>query len=225
MQRSGTTYSQQLLQENFNVLSLNNHGPRFDLTTPVNLHVEYGGRQGIWKHSVYVPKKYDPTVPTILTSKNPIMWVESICYRKSVNIGATNGRWQPYKKHEDNDYNVGPKGMNIINLALTWKNMYNNWLFDKQETRNQYFFRYEQLLDRTSRETVLQEIKDKFGFQQRYNSWANIQEGQVVLSKDYTSDMTPYYVSQTPKELTTKQIDGIKSTIGEDMLNNMGYTL
>jgi hypothetical protein len=236
LQRSGTTYSQGLISNNFDVLYYNSHNIMRSLRSPIRLKRDLIGDEGgdskrvlvgdgTWKHLARPNPAHDPTIPLIITAKNPVMWIESISYRKFVNMHVTAGRFGIREKSTDPDLMIGDRKFNLINMSKIWKDWYENWLIKDIDKRPlTYYYRYEQMLIKESREKVLEEIQNKFNLvRQNEDSWWNAKHGDIPLSKAHDEEMQTYYKSETPKYLNDKQISIVKETIGEEVLKITGY--
>ena len=201
IQRSGTNYFCTLLDQNFGA-SLLNPG------------------QGAWKHSIEVPKKWDSSQQTFLIYKNPYTWVESIICRMKVDWFKTQLTYPGDEQHEDDDLMYD--GMNIENIAKTWKHFHDTWL-----NQGLYHFRYEMLLMEESRDEILDTIQQQTGWESTSSSldgsWSNVNAGSVNLSSKFKVEDKEYYKKCEPKVLTDKQISCVTQTIGVDMIESLGY--
>ena len=200
MQRSGTNYFCELLDLNFSAEMLN-------------------PGQRAWKHSIDLPTKWDSDKPTIVIHKNPYTWVESIVCREKRDWDKTQLTYPSSEVHENTDLMY--EGMNIENIARTWRHFHDTWF-----SIDAMVVQYEKLLVEETREQILEDIVDRFGWESTSpsldGSWSNVGAG-VNLSSKFKPEDKEYYKKGEPKVLTPKQIACITDTIGTSMIRNTGY--
>lgn len=206
MQRSGTNFLEQLLKMNYGAKKRN-------ATTSA------------WKHSIDDPTEgWQKKLPTIIIHKNPYAWVESIATRNTVDWLKTQKTY-PADEEILPIYKLGPKNMNVVNLAKTYRHFHMNWL-GRTDIPNYGVIRYEDLLVDDKRYKILLQFNEKFGWHKPANDRFRIpSRGSVSQSKDYNEEREKYYLDFKPKELTQIQIEAINETIGEDLITKMGYDI
>lgn len=214
-QRSGTNYLQQLIAQNFVGVGLLNRDP-------IN-----------WKHSITVPNQYNTTVMTIILSKNPYMWVESVGIRDFVDWPV---RQTQYSIVEPCDpeytliasdktfYKIPDQKVNMLNLCRAYHDFYTNWL-PMIKYDNISHIRYEDIIEKRSRESTLETIQRLGSFDRKNDIWVNPSPGSISQSNTYNIEREKYYRSLTPKYLTTKQIQKINEIVGVDVITKLGYEI
>lgn len=210
IQRSGTNFLERLLVSNFK-------------------NMNRGNRQSkVWKHALDVPKAYDKNSPTLIIYKNPYTWTESLLFRKHVDWLKSQKKFSVLDLHDDPDYNfdVTGKQWNMINLVESWRYFHNTWLYSNNTNpANTVVIQYEDLLQKPSRNAILEHIQTKLKLTQIVDTWNIPGKGSVSQSKDYSDDREKYYLDMKPTKFTPKQIQAITDTIGEEMIRNMGYDI
>jgi len=200
LQRSGTNYLEQLVNQNFK-------GRRANRANKC------------WKHSIDIPKGYNNQHPTLIIYKNPYTWVESICLRNTVDWLKTQKEY-PAQEGPD-ELRLGPNKINVENLAKTYDHFHNTWLWSRSLSENTYVMKYEDLLITNSRERILNNISHILPVR-KTDQWVNPQRGKISQSRDYNEDREHYYLSMKPKELTPIQIEAINNVLG-DRIIELGY--
>lgn len=179
--------------------------------------------EGVWKHNIEVPEIYDPMKPTIVINKCPYTWVESLCFRSKVDWVKRQTTYPATEQHTNQQMMVN--GMNIENLAKTWKHFNDTWQDGHGCTAARtMFLRYETLLSTETREDFLEELSDKFGWAKTRDAWQNPSRGTISQSRGYDEVREAYYRKMIPAKLSEPQIECIKNAIGDDMLKRIGYT-
>ena len=207
IQRSGTNYLQQLLHENFQSVKLMN-------------------RQGTcWKHSLEVPKGWDYGRFTFVIYKNPYTWVESMTLRNRVDWLKTQNRYPADDLHKIDVLNV--EGMNIVNLAYTWRDFHTTWLrSDVLNPRTHLVIQYENLLDDQKRAKTLNTIRHLTKWDMKHpNAWVDVPIGKVSQSFNFNKKSKEYYQKQMPQTLTKIQTGAITHAIGPNLIREMGYEI
>lgn len=200
LQRSGTNYLEQLINQNFN-------GRRANRVNKC------------WKHSINIPEGYNDQQPTLIIYKNPYTWVESICLRNTVDWLKTQ---KDYPAQEGPDeLLLGPNEINIENLAKTYNHFLNTWLWNRSWNVKTCVIKYEDLLITNSRNSILSGISQILPVR-KSNEWVNPQRGKISQSKDYNEDREHYYLSMKPQQLTRTHLDSINNILG-DRIVELGY--
>ena len=210
LQRSGTNYLEQLLKTNFS-LSRANNSTRNDPN---------------WKHNVNVANIVkESSHPIFVIHKNPYMWIESICFRRSVDWTITQNDFPATERHPDDDYNVGKEKLNIVNLAKTYQKFYRNWVTrtTPEIKEKSFVIKYEDLLVTETRENILQSINEHFSYGRHDYNWKNIE--RVGMSPSWKPTDADMYLSQTPRNLSLKQIKIITQTLTPTLTSNLGYAI
>lgn len=211
LQRSGTNYLEQTLAKNFNLRREN----------PSNRNGER------WKHRVSVSEQVkNDDIPIFVIHKNPYMWIESICFRKSFDWKETQTDFPATIPHANPEYNVGKENLNIVNLAKTYQMFYRNWVTrsDKELLDKVYKIKYEDMLDDDKRVEILKDIRDTYDFKHPDTMpWEN--PTRVGMSPLFTPQSKAMYVNQTPQHLTENQIKIITQTLSPMLISNLGYDI
>jgi hypothetical protein len=204
IQRSGTNFLEKLLNLNYNGCKRN-------------------GGISAWKHSIDDPADgWSKALPNFIIYKNPYTWIESISYRSTVDYIRTQTLY-PATEYIEEDLQLGPKKLNTINLAKTYRHFHSNWL-DRDDLKLGMEIKYEDLLVDESRYKILLDISTKMSFVKPDMDRFKIPTtGSVMGSYDYTNDREEYYKSGRPSVLTQKQIDAVTETVGVELITKMGY--
>lgn len=205
LQRSGTNFIETIINRNFN-----------------------GKRQNranaSWKHFIDPPKQWTAQHPTFLIYKNPYTWVESICFRNTVDWIKTQKTY-PVTEGQP-DLVAGPKNINVEALAKTYRHWHDKWILNpkpKANYENVYVIKYEDLLEVETRNKILDDISQKFNVKRKHSSWAIPNKGAVSQSKDYTDDREKYYLEMKPQKLLPRHIRAINNILTKDLISQIGY--
>jgi len=101
LQRSGTTFLEHLLLDNFECSIAN--------------------FEGLWKHSLVKPLSRE-NIPTFNIYKNPYTWVESIVFRDPADPLVTSPQLL-----EEGEYNIGHDKINLVNLCKLYDEYVTSW--------------------------------------------------------------------------------------------------
>ena len=205
LQRSGTNFLELLIQSNFGGQRQNRHNAG-------------------WKHYIDPPELWVGQHPTFLIYKNPYTWVESICFRNTVDWIKTQRKYPALEGPAVNK--LGPKGINVEQLAITYNHWYQQWIENPKPSANYdnvVIIRYEDLLREGKRNNILSGIEAKFNTKRKKpNSWIIPQMGKVSQSRDYHKDREQYYLDMKPEKLSENHIKIIGEVLG-DAVANLGY--
>lgn len=203
LQRSGTNYLKDLIEQNLSVKCLNRH-------------------DWCWKHSIDQPKEFDPKLgKSIVIIKNPYTWVESIAFRKSVDWVKTQKTY-PANGFVYYDNALGPQRLDVGALAKTYAHFVNTWIVNNPDT---YVIRYEHLLETRHRVMHLEKIEKFLNTEKKNPLWINPSVGSTSQSLDMNYQRVMYYLDQKPRQLTINQTQIINKTIGRKVFNKLGYTI
>lgn len=202
LQRSGTNYLEQLINQNFK-------GNRCNRANRC------------WKHSINIPDGYVKNSPTFIIHKNPYTWIESICFRNSVDWLKTQKTYPAEEGPEE--LRLGSNNINIENLAKTYKHFYNTWIYENKTSELSYVIKYENLLMQSSREKILNDISSRHLPVRKLNGWINPQRGRISQSKDYDEAREKYYLSMEPKRLNEFHISRVNNIL-DNVIDALGYT-
>jgi hypothetical protein len=206
LQRSGTNFIEQIIQTNFNGQRQNRH-------------------KAGWKHFIDPPELWEGQHATFLIYKNPYTWVESICFRNTVDWIKTQRTYPALEGPAINK--LGPKGISVEQLAKTYKHWHESWIEKPKPTANYnnvVVIRYEDLLREGKRNEVLENIQTKFNAQRKNpNQWNIPQKGKVSQSRDYDKEREEYYLSMKPTKLEARHINAINEIVGTDRIQRLGY--
>lgn len=189
LQRSGTNYLQQLLEQNFRVQGLNTH-------------------KDVWKHNVTIPQKYNASYPSILIVKHPYTWVESLCERNPVD-------WLKRQKKfpaslDEKGMTFGKNRFNVRQLAKTYAYFFSTWFSEVD-----FIIRYEDLLFKDRREKILSQLQEKYNWKRKESYWVN--PGRIYQSGDYNMGREKYYKAMKPMNLNEFQIKAINDELENEM--------
>jgi len=203
LQRSGTNYLKDLIEQNLNAKCLNRH-------------------DWCWKHSIDQPKEFDPkSGKSIVITKNPYTWVESIAFRKSVDW-TKRQKTYPASGMVSDDNAVGPRRLDVEALAKTYAHFIKTWIMDNPDS---YHVRYEHLLETRYRVMHLEKVEKLLNTKKSNSLWINPPIGSTSQSFDMNYQRIMYYLDQKPQQLTIHQTQIINKTIGREIFNKLGYTI
>jgi hypothetical protein len=198
LQRSGTNYIEQLFKENFEHFKRANTG------------------EHCWKHNINIPDDLNcENDRTIIVYKNPLTWVESICYRTPVDY-VRKQRVYPAWETADIPDEFVINELNILNIAETYRHWKKNWIHG-YDSPNKIVIPYEDLLVETKRIEFLERVQTKFDLKRKKDSygywWHDMPPGRVTQSKFFKEEHKRYYREGKPQHLTEAQIDKINEII------------
>lgn len=200
LQRSGTNFLEQIVMKNL-------RGQRCNR------------QHNCWKHSVDRPKDFDGSVISIMIYKNPYTWVESLCFRNSVDWVKRQTKYPVLAGKNGDPLRAGPRQLNVASLAKTYRDWHITWT--QTDIPNRQIVVYEDLIDSTKRQEVLNKLATTF--KRTPNKWIIPERGKVSQSKDYNEQREKYYTSMVPKKLTKMQIDAITDIVTPKLLEKIGY--
>ena len=202
LQRSGTNFLEQIMTRNFGANKQNRNN-------------------ACWKHNIDPPEGWQSQRPTFIIYKNPYTWIESICFRNTVDWIK---RQKKYPANEGPDeLRLGPQHINIKNLALTYKHFHDSWIPKNEDNKNIMVIRYEDLLIEKERTKILTKINTDFYQKRKSNQWIVPQKGTVSQSGDYNEERENYYLNMQPNELNEYHISVITEVLGEDLITSLRY--
>lgn len=201
LQRSGTNYVEQLIRANYKGNRLNNGSNH-------------------WKHHIEIPAGLRQDAPIIMLYKNPYLWVESLCFRNSVDWVTTQLKYPPNTGPAH--HLVGKNKLNIVSLAKTYKDWHNTW---SAQQHIGYLMKYEDLLNEKGRIRHFSNLEKKYTLRRIRNEFVDIPKGQVGQSRDYNDKRHSYYQSQKTSNLTPEQKALITSTLGPGNIKKWGYDI
>lgn len=217
LHRSGTNYLGALLSANFGGIAGLNSGHNF-------------GPE--WKHSFIPSEKHNGEHPVFIIYKNIYTWLESVLHRR-VDDGwhivvstMTRPEYVDLEKfitpEVDYQYSYNTNKFNLSFVVNCYKQYFENWIFNSNEdVRNSIvLIKYEDLLNETSRETVLTKISERLNWD-KPKQWSNPEKGTISLSKEYNNDSETYYLEGKTKFLTEEQIKLVDEIITEDFKNKL----
>jgi len=190
LQRTGTNFLEALIKQNF---------------------VDSARITGTWKHSLGPVDHARLCSPVYVLYKNPFTWVESLCFRNSVDWVKTQKKY-PARLHETGMM-CGKNGFNVRSLALTYRDFYSYWL-----DNGYHEVRYEDLLGDGAGQ-FLSSINER----RRHRNWRI--PTRVSQSEPMKQETRDYYSSMKPTALTEEQITVIKTVIGDTLLSKMKYRI
>jgi hypothetical protein len=101
-----------------------------------------------WKHELTVPTNgVDQIIDKVFAIyKTPLHWIESIAFRKHIDLPETQTKFNVYEKTE-NSRHIGPKKFNLSSLIKMYNYHYENWILNKNVFNEKIIYvLYENLL-------------------------------------------------------------------------------
>ena len=231
LQRTGTTIIDRIIRDNWNYWKANDH----EDYKPIPFTPQ-PQEQGIWKHWIDLPPRFEAGSPAILVYKNPYTWAESMAVRNGIGNGAWNSTWghenknlypQP-KPGWNNITNPGMGTVNVGQIMYVYQHWFNTWLeYNKQNPSTTVLIKYEDLLVQESRQQIFDDIADKFGWERKDVS--NI-PNHVGSSQPMSEERIQYYLEGKPtheKFFThgRRYIQSINDILGTEFIASLGYEI
>ena len=209
LQRSGTNYIARLITDNF-------HNQDFEI------------REVYWKHNFTPPLlNHNHLAPANIITfiyKDLFTWIESIAYRHSWDYEYKHQVYHPFEPTEP-DYTLGPKKLNLINLAKTYNKYLENWLVtnvwltvNADFTNKLIQLKYESLLDNSFLEKLFTDLTTR-GLQRISNNIILPKLGDVDASRfDYPANHLENLKNKQTLFLTDKQKEMALAQISPEVL-------
>ena len=215
LQRSGTSYIEELLKLNFNASIKNTFSSGYIWKHAFNLDRAVVNTPGEKNYNLQKYHQLD-TLNCIHVYKNPYTWIESILNKKS-HFFAT-----PYPDVQRQRSSDQPmiNGLNLCYLAEIWTKHSAYWL-NVAEQKKIYRIKYEELISgKQGVRSALHGYSKMFDL----NFPGTIEYPQSVpLSKEFTEDKRQYYLNQKPVRLTDKQIAKVNEWLHPVVMEQLGY--
>lgn len=124
LQRSGTNYVEDIILRNSLDSCFLTHR-HFDQQLSKFHYYSYG----FWKHTLEPSSDimYPNIDHVVVVYKNPMLWIESIAFRNSVDYPFFQRKYPAFSVTEDS-INIGPKKFNLLNLIKTYNHHYEYWI-------------------------------------------------------------------------------------------------
>lgn len=167
LQRSGTTYLEELIKLNFANMNV------------CNTNAKYVWKHHIDPHSIDFNKDY----AHIFIYKNLYQWIESVI-RNKVDIDRRHG----FNIMEPGDHML--HGFNLVNLSKLYHNYHQNWIGFIDNNDYIVKIKYETLLSNIDE---LRKIMIKFNLTKISDKWINIDK--VYQSRKFTNNIKDYYLN------------------------------
>jgi hypothetical protein len=195
LQRSGTTFVENLITLNFNARVCN--------------------REGSWKHSLSIPNKLHDDL-SIVVFKNPYTWLESIVFRDPADLLVTAKSYK-LTEHSNDSYVIGHDRVDLVQLSK----LYNDYVSKWSET-SFIKVRYEDLLEKDKLDEFLSSVPfDK----RHDGDWIIPEPGSLFMSEGFSSNMYTYYIEKKPKYFTEDDLRVINTNIDHQVLHRIGYSI
>lgn len=214
LHRSGTNYIVRLINDNFD-------------------RKDFDVLEAYWKHQFTPPllnhNHLAPADIIVFIYKNLYNWIESIAYRESYDYEHRDYMFHPFE-HTEPELTIGPKNMNIINLAKTYNRYMENWLVTNvwltvdDVFKNKFIvISYEQALE-DGYITQLFTKLETMGIKRISTTLIKPKLGDVEYSKfNYPEDhlenlknKKTYYLTDLQKQTAFAQLsDNVKKLIGQ----------
>jgi hypothetical protein len=229
IQRSGTNYLSTILENNYDIVSIDTGQNR-----------EPGSKRDyFWKHS-YNPDQYikntdnspnivqeglksliNDKVPTILISKNPYFWLESI-KRNPGDIGKEGISFvdwnQIQPKQHKSQVILGPYGQfDLENVCQMWTDFHRYWINNKFD--NLKFVKYEDLLINPKR--VISDIEETFGLKNKVSEL--VIPKKVHMSTSFNKNSISRSIEQTKPRITDKEKHIMTDSLSHNIIRFLGY--
>tara|TARA_B100001248_G_C27290592_1_gene412280 strand:+ start:96 stop:827 length:732 start_codon:yes stop_codon:yes gene_type:complete len=229
IQRSGTNYLSTILEINYDITSVDTGRDR----------LPDGSRKYFWKHS-YDPEQYEcgtdndhdvvasglkrvkeKKIPTILITKNPYFWLESI-KRSSGDIGMKgipHIKWKRIAIREDHPQTVRlpPGRFDLENVCKMWVDFHSYWI--NNSFPNLLCVRYEDLL--ADPDKVLQRIEKQFKIRRKQEE-TKLPE-RVVMSNSFDKKRIPRYIAEKQPHISEEEKSMMSSVLTKQILSHYGY--
>lgn len=213
LHRSGTNYIVRLIVDNFD-----ENG--FEIT------------ESYWKHYFNPPvlnhNQLDNTDIIVLIYKNLFNWIESIAFRESYDYVHRDYLYHPLEL-TDPEFTIGPKKMNLINLAKTYNRYIENWLVtniwltvDDVFKNKLIVVNYEDLLEDVHISQFFQKL-ETYGIKRLNNSISKPALGDVEHSRfEYPENHLINLKNKKTYYLTDSQKQKAREQLSEQVINLIG---
>jgi hypothetical protein len=166
-----------------------------------------------------VSKKQDAF---IIITKNPYMWVESICFNNEMDKETQKELWlidgfEEYKVKDDADL----EEYNLFNIVTLYKDFYTQWLNIAKE-RGIQIVKYEDFLYEDKAKEVCKKVVHEIGYGQVKSNF-KLHDKPIRFSKNFTKEDFEYYKNENPTKISKGSIDTITSILGADFIEELGY--
>jgi len=206
LQRSGTNYFSDLMKLNFSSELKN--------TLDTKVWTKRKDYPDNWKHNLNCVIETD--APVFVIYKNPYTWIESICFRDSVDWVKRQTTYPPVCPPKN--MQLGKKKINILSLANSYKHWCDNWL-----DKGFYEIKYEDLLLEDTRNCILSNIAETYSLPIT-ETWKNVPAGKVSQSKNFSENTINYYIKTQSEKLNSEHITELQKIIDSDLMARLGYT-
>lgn len=213
LHRSGTNYITRLINDNFDRKD-------FDVI------------EVYWKHQFAPPllnhNHLDTADIIVFIYKNLYNWIESIAYRESYDYEHRDYMYHPFEP-TDPELTIGPKNMNITNLAKTYNRYMENWLVTNvwltvdDVFKNKFVaINYEQALEDDYITQLFTELETK-GIKRISTTIIKPKLGDVEYSKfDYPENHLDNLKNKKTYFLTDKQKQQAREQISKPVIKIIG---
>lgn len=127
LQRSGTNYVEDIILRNSldSCFLTHRYFDQFDQYLSKFHYYSYG----FWKHTLEPSSDmmYPNIDHVVVVYKNPMLWIESIAFRNSVDYPLLQTKFPAFSVTDDS-INIGPKKFNLLNLIKTYNHHYESWI-------------------------------------------------------------------------------------------------
>lgn len=230
IQRSGTNYLSTILEDNYNVTSVDTGRDK----------LPDGSRKYFWKHS-YDPEQYEygtdndceivtngirkaakNSIPTILITKNPYFWIESI-KRNPGDIGLKDIsfiKWTNIKTREGKARIplINSGYFDLENVCRMWNDFHTYWIENSYESM--MCVRYEDLL--RDPKLIVEKIEKRYNLQKK-NQELTLPE-KVTMSSKFNNSRIPRFMEEKNPHITEIEKQTMASVLTNEVLDYYGYS-
>jgi len=204
LQRSGTNYIETLLNKNID-------------------NTKFGWEDWYWKHNINPPNlalfRQHNLRGIVLCVKNPLHWVESICFRNFADLYESYGVYYDMNDKSSLYFENHGRVFNVKALVKLYNEYYNNWLNNPQLVV--HVANYESVLKEPTQ--FLNQFKDKFNLQFKSDELV-IDIGKVFMSGAYTNTkLLDNYKNYQLSHLKIEHLEYIQQYLDIELLKKLGY--
>lgn len=222
LQRSGTNYIKELIENNFYNTCFKTSFYEKNKTLPPDYKKKF------WKHSLikWDRKFIDKSDPIFIIYKNPYRWIESIVDRtpRDWNI-AQPSEYRCNIICNNKNLIAGKNNFYYPNLVKAYNFWFKNWIFNSslESYCKVVIIKYEDLLEEKKRDLILSNIEKTLNFKKKNENWIN--PDKVRLSKKFDFNDKQYYLNDNCKVLSRANINIINSLLDNRIFQYTNYKI
>ena len=166
----------------------------------------------------YLKEACIPQELFLIVTKNPYMWVESICFRDEGLYLAKTVNTEKDDSNECANRTLGDKGYNLKRILDIYREYYLNWIYKKDTI----VCKYESFLHMNSFNSEMDRLEKTTGTKGNKSNF-KLPSKPVAHSPNFTVKDFNYYRNESPKLLSKSDIEDINEILGKGFIDKLGY--